>query len=81
MEVFVTPKDLILCGRGERALVQAQQKHEKDVLRRYSRAEHEIASLSRRTCNSDMSNTKRKVGGKTKQSGTNRQKRRGINTA
>ncbi|KAJ6192076.1 hypothetical protein J3E72DRAFT_273735 [Bipolaris maydis] len=80
-EIFVTPKDLILCGRREVVLMQAGQKHGKDVLRRYLRAEHEIASLSRRTHHSNVENTKREVGRETKQSGKKRQKRRGPSTA
>ena len=75
-EVWVSPEDLILRGGREPRSTQARQKHERDVLRRYSRAEHEIASLSRRTHHSTMNTTRRKGGVAGKQAGVKRQKRR-----
>jgi hypothetical protein len=75
-EVWVSPECLPLHGRREPRSTQARQKHERDVLRRYSRAEQEIASLSRRTHHSTMNTTRRKGHVAKKQAGVNHQKRR-----
>ncbi|RYN87310.1 hypothetical protein AA0119_g12468 [Alternaria tenuissima] len=75
-EAWVSPEDLVLRGGREPRSAQARQKHERDVLRRYSRAEHEIAFLSRRTRHSTMNTTRRKGGAVGKQAGVKRQERR-----
>ena len=64
-EVWVTPQDLVLCGRGDPESIQARKKHERDVRSRYVRAEQEIASLSRGALHSTVSTTRRKRGAKT----------------
>jgi hypothetical protein len=75
-KVLVSPKDLILDGRRESRSMQARQELERDVSRRYLRAEHEIASLSRRIHHSAVSTKRRKGGVAGKQAGVKRQKRR-----
>ncbi|RYN80020.1 hypothetical protein AA0119_g13503 [Alternaria tenuissima] len=59
-EVWISPQDLVLSNRANPGSMQAREKHGKDVLRRYARAEQEIASLSRRALHSTVSTTGRR---------------------
>ncbi|KAJ5052527.1 hypothetical protein J3E74DRAFT_295620 [Bipolaris maydis] len=72
-EIWVSPRDLVLRSRRETGSMQARETHERDVSRRYLRAEHEIASLARKTYHIPVT-TQRKGGKRSKKAGTNRQK-------
>lgn len=75
-EVWVSPEHLTLHTARKPGSTQARQRHKRDVWRRYSRAEHEIASLSRRIHHSARNTTRRKGHVAGKRAGVNRQYRR-----